>query len=132
MTHEEKVQWMIQWAHKNKVRLELEGEVGFGRECVGILCGDNFPDYEWYNGDDYSKRADNNGKVWTPEDAYHKHTCVAVLGRGEPAEAQLYEWLKWFDDNGFKIVSVPRDTRGMHPIQLMISGIEHHRMERAA
>jgi len=80
--------------------LGLEGECGFGRKCVGVLA-EVYPDYEWY--DDNYERIDNNGKVWTPEDAYHKHPCVAVLGRGEEAEAQLFDWLQWFDTNGFKV-----------------------------
>lgn len=101
MTHEEKIQWMAMWCAKNKATLNLEGECGFGRECVGILLETNYPDYEWWDEKTY-ERIDPNGDVWTPADAYHKHPCVAVLGRGEEAEAQLYEWLKWFDDNGFK------------------------------
>ncbi len=100
MKYDEKIQWMAVWAAKNGLRLELAGECGFGRECVGVLTEHQYPDYEWCNGDDY-ERADKNGEVWTPKDAYHKHPCVAVLGRGEEAEAQLYDWLRWFDDNGF-------------------------------
>jgi hypothetical protein len=46
MTHEEKIQWMAMWAVKHGVTLKLEGECGFGRECVGILAGDVYPDYE--------------------------------------------------------------------------------------
>lgn len=102
MTHQEKIDWMAKWAAKNKVTLNLEGECGFGRECVGILAGDNYPDYHWYS-NDYMTQLDKNGNVWTPPDAYHKHECVAVLGRGEGAEAQLFDWLKWFDENGFQV-----------------------------
>lgn len=101
MTHDEKVKWMAYWAAQNGLQLKLEGECGFGRECVGVSVEETYPDYEWYD-DDYN-RIDPNGDVWLPENAYHKHPCVAVLGRGEVAEAQLYEWLKWFDDNGFKL-----------------------------
>ena len=101
MSHDEKIQWMAMWASKNSLVLHLEGECGFGRDCVGVSTGSSYPDYEWYD-DDY-ERADKNGEVWTPKDAYHKHPCVAVLGRGQEAEEQLYEWLKWFDDNGFKL-----------------------------
>ena len=100
MTHEEKIQWMALWATRNRAALDLEGECGFGRECVGVAFADCYPDYEWFDDKTY-ERIDNNGDVWTPPDAYHKHPCVAVLGRGEAAESQLYDWLKWFDDNGF-------------------------------
>jgi len=102
MTHQDKINWMIQWAHDHKVRLELKGECGFGRECVGIVADIvGYPDYEW--DDNNYNRIDKNGDVWTPPDAYHKHPCVAVLGRGKKAEEQLYEWLKWFDANGFSV-----------------------------
>jgi len=101
MTHEEKIGWMAVWAAKHGVKLELRGECGFGRECVGISTEGSFPDYEWRDED--FNRLDGNGEVWKPADAYHKYPCVAVLGRGEVAEAQLYDWLKWFDDNDFSI-----------------------------
>ncbi len=96
MTHEEKIQWMAVWAAKNGVQLTLEGECGFGRECVGILKDGVYPDYDY-----------DIPSLRIPEDAYHKHNCVAVLGRGENAEAQLYEWLKWFDENGYTCSSEP-------------------------
>jgi len=109
ISHTDKIAWMALWCAKNKVTLDLEGECGFGRECVGITTDGGYPDYEWYDETTY-ERADQNGDVWTPPDAYHKHTCVAVLGRGEAAEAQLYDWLKWFDDHGFVV------EKGVQPI----------------
>lgn len=99
LTREDKIEWMKSFASKHRLTLVLQGSCGFGRECVGVLVEKMYPDYEWY-GEDY-RRIDNNGDVWTPTDAYHKHPCVAVLGVGEYAESQLYEWLQWFDKNGF-------------------------------
>lgn len=127
MTHEEKIAWMAMWCAKNGVALTLQGECGFGRDCVGISAGDKYPDYEWT--DDEYDRIDSNGDVWTPEDAYHKHPCVAVLGRGEPAESQLYDWLKWFDDNHFTIEQgfVPGVV---DPILLMLGKHKYARMVR--
>ena len=101
MTHEEKITWMAVWAAKNNLKLDLEGEVGICRECVGVSTEGHYPDYQWYD-EDYNQ-IDNNGEVWVPKHAYHKHSCVAVLGRGENAEAELYDWLKWFDENNFKL-----------------------------
>jgi len=101
MEHQDKIEFMLRWAHKHKAHLTLEGECGIGRECVGILVNDIYPDYEWHDGD--YNRADDNGEIWTPPDAYHKHPCVAVLGRGVDAEDQLYQWVKWFNKNGFTI-----------------------------
>ena len=100
MDHQEKIKWMAVWAAKNKLQLDLEAECGFGRQCVGVSTEGHFPDYQWFDQNTY-KRLDKNGDVWIPPNAYHKHECVAVLGRGEDAEAQLYDWLKWFDENVF-------------------------------
>lgn len=110
MDHKEKLDWMAQWCAKHGVALELKGECGIGRECVGITKLGSYPDYQWYDDTTY-ERIDANGSVWAPQDAYHKHDCVAVLGRGEEAESQLYDWLKWFDENGFVVEtgSVVRD-----------------------
>jgi len=104
MTHDEKLNWMAIWAAKNGVALELQGECGFGRECVGIIKHDVYPDFERYD-EKY------NDVCWAPPDAYHKHDCVAVLGRGEAAEGQLYDWLKWFDDNGYVVEAKRKECR---------------------
>jgi len=103
MKHKEKIAWMREWVAKHKMSLVLEGEVGFGRECVGISMNDKYPEYFWF--DDEGERADSNGDVWIPSDAYHKGPYVSVLGRGVRAESQLFEWLKWFADNNFVVES---------------------------
>lgn len=128
MEHKEKIEWMKEWCFKNKLILTLEGECGFGRECVGVSNGDCYPDYHWFDPDTYED-IDDNGDVWSPEDAYHKHTCVAVLGRGERAEGQLYEWLKWFDDNGFVVESgINEVKKPMHPIEMLMGKHKYCRM----
>lgn len=99
MTKDKQIEWMAVWAAKNGFQLELDGEVGFGRECVGILTEGQYPEYLWYN-DNYD-RIDGNGDVWTPPDAYHKGPYVAVLGTSDDSINQLYQWLQWFDQNGF-------------------------------
>lgn len=101
MTHEEKIQYMKDWCYRNKLVLQLEGEVGFGRECVGVTHGGSYPDYMDHDDETYETLFGE--EVWKPDDAYHKHGCVSVLGRGEHAESQLYEWLKWFYENGYVI-----------------------------
>lgn len=130
MTHEDKITWMALWASKNRVTLDLAGSVGFGRDCVGVVSHGTYPDYIWYD-EDYN-RIDPNGEVWCPENAYHKHTCVAVLGHGEKSEAQLYDWLKWFDDNGFTVeVGEVQRSRPFDPIELMLGKHVFVRMVRA-
>lgn len=130
MTRKERFTWMAEWCARNGLALQLEGEVGFGRECVGVLANDQYPDYHWYDDETYD-RLDNNGEVWTPEDAYHKHPCVAVLGRGESAEEQLYRWLKWFEGEGFKVETgdVPL-SRLKHPIQVFMGQHKYSRLVR--
>lgn len=131
MDHQEKVQWMALWAANNGLQLDLKGECGFGRECVGVSVEGHYPDYEWF--DDDWEREDRNGDVWTPPDAYHKHPCVVVLGRGEDAESQLYDWLRWFDKNGFGLETgdAKMDPRlgllgvalGQHRYARMVKGV---------
>ena len=83
MVISEMIAWLRTWCKKEGLTLILEGECGFGRECVGVasMADGTYPDYEWYE-DNYEERVDMNGDVWTPGNAYHKHPCTAVLGRG--------------------------------------------------
>lgn len=124
-----KVLWMQKWCEREGLDLTLEGECGFKRDCVGVLSknGDAYPDYIWYD-DSYENRIDGNEDVWTPEDAYHKHPCVAVLGRTSKSISQLYDWLKWFEDNNFhyKTFYVKCDDE----IELLMGRDTHHTMKR--
>jgi len=131
MDHQDKINWMIQWAHKNKLRLELEGECGFARKCVGVVNDTvGYPSYEWFDKKTY-KRLDKNGDVWTPEDAYHNHPCVAVLGRGMDAESQLYDWLKWFEDNNFVVETGLIQNKEFDLIEIMLGQHEYARMVKS-
>lgn len=87
-----------------------------------------YPDYKW-GGPFSDEEEDQNGDVWTPEDAYHKHECVAVLGRGENAESQLYEWLQWFDREGFKVTHYI-DANVSDPVRLILGKQHVVRIER--
>jgi len=127
LRHADKIAWINEFAKKNGAVVDLAGECGFGRECVGLMINETFPDYYWY--DDEWDRIDNNGDVWTPENAYHKHPCVAVLGRGEKAESQLYRWLKWFDDNNFKLETIKNENADkLDPIELLLGRAFFYRM----
>ena len=130
--HKKKLAWMADWCAKNTLALNLNGECGLGRECVGVSNGDNYPDYEWHDENTY-ERMDSNGEVWTPPDAYHKHPCVAVLGRGKKAEEQLYDWLKWFDENGFRVESgLQPVSPSLGPIAYLLGKHKYCRMVKAA
>jgi hypothetical protein len=93
---EKQIEYLKDFAFKlgEGAQLSLDGECGFGRECVGILCNGNWVDYDYECG------------VPTPDDAYHKHDCIAVLGRGEDAISQLYNWCRAFENAGFVKVAL--------------------------
>lgn len=101
----EKIKWMKYWCSKNNCELTLTGQVGFGRDCVGITVNDTYPDYLWHNlhTGELEEDSPKHGDIWIPEDSYHKHPCVAVLGSNDKAISQLYDWLVWFDDNGYTV-----------------------------
>ena len=133
MEHQDKIDWMIKWAFKNDVKLDLNGECGIGRDCVGILAkNDCFPDYEQWDGEwdgaDWDDYGGDDEYIWIPKDAYHKHPCVAVLGTGENAESQLYDWLKWFDDNGFTVVVTDSGKQNLEMIELLMGKDRNARM----
>lgn len=122
---------MAMWCVERGAALQLEGEVGFGRPCVGVIIGGSYPSYKWY--DSNYQRLDDNGQVWVPADAYHKHPCVAVLGRGDQAEKQLYEWLRWFDANGFELIETHKKAEELlylDAVDLMLGKGHECRMVR--
>ena len=125
----DKLAWLQTWCSSEKLQLILEGECGFGRECVGIASQNDgtYPDYIWYD-EDFTDRIDQNGEVWIPTEAYHKHPCVAVLGRTDEAISQLYEWCKWFSDNKFHYICTEIDCND--PIELLLGRDKQHRMVR--
>lgn len=95
----EQIVYLTEWAARNHGTLQLNGTVGFGRDCVGILgSSDHYIDTaEVKNTYAYQP----GGEWWEPEDSYHKHDCLAVLGHGDGPLRQLYDWVKWLDEHGF-------------------------------
>jgi len=105
----EKIAFMVEWASEGGAHLETNGEVGFGRDCVGISKDNAYIDYDY------------NDNIWTPEDAYHKHDCLAVLGHGEDSLEQLYQWVKWLKENDWTIktdLRKPKDN-----LDLLLHGV---------
>lgn len=112
------------FAADHKVIFNEEGECGFGRECVGFSHGDSWIDHNPYNhGGDYERIEKYACEACEPPDgvnAYHKHDCLAVLGRGEESVIQLATWVKNMQDQGtVEIVTYPTGATG---IQAMLSG----------
>ena len=116
VTRESQIVYITEWASRYRCSLQLNGQVGFGRDCVGVLKGDTYIDY-----------GDHVG-IWTPEDAYHKHYCIAVLGHGDDALAQLYEWVKWLDENQWGVEEVYRQPSSN--IDLAFHGISTPKLVR--
>jgi hypothetical protein len=104
--HDVKVAWLEGWCSAHGLVLELEGEVGFGRECVGVMAPDPFGgayvDFDTYDPATFDPLPFQEGLIPGAEapDAYHKHDCLCVLGRGPEAEAQLYAWVRRLADAG--------------------------------
>ena len=103
-----KVEFLKEFAEKIGCMLDTKGEVGFGRSCVGIL-EPNIGRYVDINPYAYGDTLDDedDGYIFpenenlypnselTPN-AYHKHSCLAVLALDndyESAIIQLYDWV---------------------------------------
>lgn len=97
----EKIEWLENWAAKNGAQFIREGTCGFSRPCVGISKLDTYPAYD-----------DEDPAIPIPDAAYHKYPCLAVLGHSDSSIEQLYDWVKWFDDNGYVI-----DVKKLPPIE---------------
>lgn len=113
-----------EFADKHNIHFEQEGECGFGRECVGLLKKKegNYIDYNPTDSVTYDYIDDlKDDRLWdiTPENAYHKHNCLAVLGRGEKAVKELSEWVDALKELDVTIESYETGATGL---QAMISG----------
>lgn len=116
------------WAADNRAVYEWEGQVGFGRECVGITASGNYIDLNGYD-EEYNLLPDVpdwNLVCPPPEtpDAYHKHDCLCVLGRGPEAVEQLYHWVHKLEANNVEVKIIDRKVKpNAHPIELMLHGV---------
>jgi hypothetical protein len=117
VTRADQIVYITEWAARYRCSLQLNGQVGFGRDCVGVLNDGTYidsGDVKW-GGDRFA------GDWWEPEDAYHKHDCLAVLGHDDDALAQLYAWVKWLDGHGYGVGIVYREPAS--DIDLVFHGI---------
>ena len=111
-----------EFANTHNIEFEQEGEVGFGRECVGLKLNNNYIDYCPFNQETWEEIAEfNDERLYdiAPNDAYHKHNCIAVLGRSDDAIRQLSDWVDKLKELNATIVQYKTGATGL---QAMISG----------
>ena len=129
----DEVAFLRDWADRNKARFEPEGQIGFGRECVGILArNDSYPAWE-YDGIDGVTPDWVTADAAPPNevrDAYHKGPYLAVLGRGDDAVHQLYLWVRQLDERG---ITIRMDTRPVSGdiVDLILHGTQSAELTRA-
>ncbi len=115
-----------EFANRFKIIFEDEGECGFGRECVGLTSGTSYIDYNPHKHPDYDQIEefyDERLSQIAPPNAYHKHDCLAVLGRGDEAIRELSDWVDKLNELG---AVVEKYSTGATGIQAMISGLVGH------
>ena len=115
---EKNIKNIQEFADAHGIEFRQEGEVGFGRECVGLIDEDNYVNY---NPTDNNCRRiehlyDSRLNSIAPENAYHKHDCFAVLGRGETAIAQLSDWVDKLKELGVELVEYETGDTGMQAL----------------
>lgn len=119
MNNREKIE---AFAAKHSLVAEFNGEVGFGRECVGLLSGTKYVEYNPINMNTYDyidEYHDDRFDEIAPENAYHKATCVCVLGTGDSAEKELADWCDSLDELD---VTVEDYNTGAIGMQAMFTG----------
>jgi glycyl-tRNA synthetase beta subunit len=115
-----------EFANRFKLIFEDDGEVGFGRKCVGLINGSNYVDYnptQYPNYDYVEEFYDERLFDIVPENAYHKHNCLAVLGNEETSIIQLSEWIDKLKELG---AVVEKYKTGATGIQALITGTENY------
>lgn len=109
----QEINYLIKFCAENNFTLSLEGEVGFGRSCVGIMnpTSECYIGYEVLDEKTYETIAQSTvAQRNAPENAYHKGPYFAVLVSDEETRnariSELYNWIKAINDGGFKIIEV--------------------------
>jgi len=124
----DEARYLAAWAARYGARFESAGECGFGRPCVGIVKGGSYPAYsefEQVNEAPWLRSIHECPEAAPPagvKDAYHKHDCLAVLGRGPNAIHQLYIWVRHLEAQGIGIAEIPR--RPANDIDALVHGYE--------
>lgn len=127
-THSDRITAARLWAAENGCVLELDGEVGFGRPCVGVLWRTSYVDTPGSGHNDWPEYPDPpDPRRMPPEDvdAYHKHDCLCVLGTDDEAVEGLLRWIEQIREHGGRVVTQPRKREPWDsPLSLMLHGTE--------
>ena len=118
------IEYLQEFATRHKIVFDDEDECGFGRECVGLRHGGNYIDHNPHDCTTYEPIKEavcDAARETSPEDAYHKHDCLAVLGRGADAIKQLADWVRALETAG--TVEIVDYKTGAAGIQAVISGV---------
>jgi len=115
-----------EFANRFKLIFDEQGEIGIGRECVGLRDGlcyvacnpTRHTDYEYID-----KFYDERLSDIAPKNAYHKADYIAVLGRGETAIRELSEWVEKLNELGAVVETYNTGATG---IQATFSGVYGH------
>ena len=118
----EQIVYITEWAARYGATLQIAGQVGFGRDCTGVLKDGHYIDTQ--------DAKNETAYWWEPEDSYHKHDCLSVLGHGDEPLAQLYQWVKWLDGHGYGIEDTYRQPTSN--IDLAFHGISLPKIVRLA
>jgi hypothetical protein len=128
VSREAQIVYLTEWAARYRCSLQLNGQVGFGRDCVGILKDSHYIDtQDAKNATAYNHNSEP-GSWWEPEDSYHKHDSLAVLGHGQDSLDQLYRWVKWLDENQWGVEEIYRQPSS--DIDLALHGISLAKLVR--
>lgn len=115
------------FANEHKVILEDDGEIGFGRPCVGFLREGLYVAFNPRKHPGYDYVWPKDTRLYPPSvitDAYHKHNCFAILVHGDnydKALAQLDSWVEHLKMQG--TVELVEYKTGATGVQAIFSGI---------
>lgn len=87
LTQEDEIKFMQDYCAKHDFTLDLQGEIGLLRPCVGITKDKKFPLID--------------EDEWKPEKAYHQCDCIAIEGQDDEAIHLLFQWLLYLEQEGY-------------------------------
>lgn len=117
----------LEWAMENRVII-TEGEVGFGRDCVGVSAGTFWIDWRANKGSPTWEEIPGAYDGFIPDGAYHKHDCVCVLGQSDESWMMLAMWLDHIVQDGWMVLHGDRTPE--NAIDLLFHGTTTARLSR--